>query len=262
MLQLKKAIRLESLRLPFKDSLFAAHQMGADAVEINGRTEIHPQEMTRTAVRHLRKILTDLKLQVSTIYFPTRRGLAIADDLDRRLDALKSAMEMAYSLGTNLVVTRIGRIPGDAQTEAWSTMTQALTDLSSHSHKAGAWLAARTENQTAESLKGLIEALPTQALGIDFDPGDFVINGQSPADAMKLLGEHVRNFRARDAVTDLSQGRGVEVQLGRGSVEWSTLLGTLEEHHYNGYLTIERDSEENSVEQCAQAIEFLTNLFQ
>lgn len=262
MLQLKKAIRLESLRLPFKNSLIAAHQIGADAVEINGRTELQPHEMTRTAVRHLRKILTDLKLKVSAIYFPTRRGLAVADDLDRRLDALKSAMAMAYNLGTNLVVTRIGRIPAETQTEAWLTITQALTDLASHSQKAGAWLAARTENQTGESLKSLIGALPSHALAIDFDPGDFVINALSPTEAMKLLGEHVKNFRARDAVTDLSQGRGVEVQLGRGSVDWSSLLGSLEEHHYKGYLTIERDADENSVAQCAQAIEFLTNLFQ
>ena len=78
---------------------------------------------------------------------------------------------------------------------------------------------------------------------------------------MKTLGQHVMSFRARDAVQDLSLGRGVEVQLGRGSVDWPSLLGTLEENNYSGFLTIERDSEENSIEQCGQAIEYLTNLF-
>jgi sugar phosphate isomerase/epimerase len=262
MLQLKKSIRLESLRLPFKSGLLAAHEMGADAIEINGRTELHPQEMTRTAVRHLRKILTDLNLKVSAIFFPTRRGLAITDELDRRLDALKAAMKMAYELGTNQVITKIGRIPTDTQSEAWSNLNQALTDLGNHSQKSGAWMVARTDNYTGDALKGLIESLPANALSVDFDPADFVINGYSAEDAIKKLGPHVKSFRARDAVTDLSQGRGVEVQLGRGSVDWSSLLGTLEEHHYDGYLTIERDSDENAVQQCSQAIEFLTNLFQ
>jgi L-ribulose-5-phosphate 3-epimerase len=51
------------------------------------------------------------------------------------------------------------------------------------------------------------------------------------------------------------------VQLGRGSVDWPALLGILEENNYSGFLTIERDSEENSVEEVGQAIEYLTNLF-
>ena len=69
------------------------------------------------------------------------------------------------------------------------------------------------------------------------------------------------NFRARDGVRDLSLGRGLEVQLGRGSVDLPGLLGLLEENRYQGYITIERDSESEPVVQCAQSIEYLDNLF-
>jgi sugar phosphate isomerase/epimerase len=262
MLQLKKSIRLESLRQPFKKSLITAAQIGADGVEINGRTEIRAAEMTRTAVRHLRKILSDLNLEVSAIHFPTRRGFGVTDDLDRRIDATKTAMKLAYDLGCNVVVNRIGRVPENGEGENWTTMVQALTDLGSHSQKAGAWLAARTGSESGETLKGLIDSLPLNSLMIDFDPGDFVINGFSPSEAIKVLGSHVMNFRARDAVTDLAQGRGLEVQLGRGSVDWPSLLGALEENNYAGFITIERDSEEDSIAQCATAMEFLTNMFE
>lgn len=261
MLQLKKAIRLESLRQPFKKALVTAASLGADAVEINGRTEIRSAEMSRTAVRHLRKMLADLKLQVSAINFPTRRGYGVSDDLDRRIDATKAAMTMAYELGCSVVVNKVGRVPDDVEAPAWTTMVQALTDIGNFGQKAGAWLAARTGAEDGETLKRLIDSLPIYSLGIDFDPGDFLINGFSATDAMKTLGQHVMSFRARDAVQDLSLGRGVEVQLGRGSVDWPSLLGTLEENNYSGFLTIERDSEENSIEQCGQAIEYLTNLF-
>ena len=40
------------------------------------------------------------------------------------------------------------------------------------------------------------------AIGVDFDAGQMMMNGYSANDAMKLLGEHVMNFRARDAVND------------------------------------------------------------
>ena len=261
MLQLKKSIRLESLRQPFKKSLVTAASLGADGVEINGLTEIRPTELSRTAVRHLRKILADLNLKVSAVHFPTRRGYGISDDLDRRVDATKSALTMAYELGCSVVVNRIGRVPDDDQQPSWTTMVQALSDIGNFSQKAGAWLAARSGSESGETLKGLIDSLPLHSLVVDFDPADFLINGHSATEAMKILGEHVMSFRARDAVQDLSLGRSVEVQLGRGSVDWPSLLGTLEEHNYTGFLTIERESEENSIAEVGQAIEYLTNLF-
>ena len=126
MLKLKKSIRLESLRLPFKKALLTAANLGADGIEINGRTEIRSADMSRTAIRHLKKLLADLNLQVSAIHFPTRRGFGISDDLDRRIDATKSAMTLAYELGCNLVVNRIGRIPEDAEHPEFDVLVQAL----------------------------------------------------------------------------------------------------------------------------------------
>ena len=260
MLQLKKAIRLESLHQPFKQALVTAAKLGADAVEINGRTEVRPKEMSRTGVRHLRKMLSDLNLKISAIHFPTRLGYGTADNLDRRIDGPKSAMNMAYELGCNLVINRVGRVPEDVTHPEWNTMIQALSDLGNYSQKAGAWLAAKTGTESGETLKGLIDALPIHSLTVDFDPADFLINGHDSSEAMKILGQHVTSFRARDAVNDTSFGNRVEVQLGRGSIDWATLLGTLEEHNYNGYLTVERESE-NSIQECSQAIEYLTNLF-
>ena len=110
-------------------------------------------------------------------------------------------------------------------------------------------------------LKGLIDSLPPMAMGVDFDPAQMIINGFSAVDGMAELAEHVMHFRARDAVHDLSQGRGLEVQLGRGSVDLPALLAKLEEQQYDGFLTIDRDEQADAQLQCGQAIEYLDNLF-
>ena len=47
-------------------------------------------------------MLADLNLQVSSVYFPTRRGYGVTDDLDRRIEATKSAMDMAFELGCSV----------------------------------------------------------------------------------------------------------------------------------------------------------------
>ena len=261
MLQLKKGIKLESLRLPFKKALTVAAEIGADGVEINARTDVKPAELSRTGVRHLKKMLADLNLQVAAIHFPTRRGFDELDDLDRRLDATKSAMTMAYDLGCNVVTNRIGRVVEEVTDDRRSTLVQALTDLGIFGQRSGAWLAAQCGFEEPKILKGLIDSLPTMAIGVDFDPAQMVINGFSPTDGMQLLAQHVMHFRARDAVHDLSLGRGLEVQLGRGSVDLPALLGKLEEHNYTGYFTIERDELADAIIQCSQAVEYLDNLF-
>ncbi|MFO0264304.1 MAG: TIM barrel protein, partial [Planctomycetota bacterium] len=99
MLELKKAVSLESLRLPFRAALEAAAGIGAQAVEINARTMLRPQELSRTGVRQIRKWLDDFRLKVAAISYPTRRSLGDPNDLDRRLDGIRAAMGMANDLG-------------------------------------------------------------------------------------------------------------------------------------------------------------------
>jgi sugar phosphate isomerase/epimerase len=261
MLALKRGLRLECLKLPFRKALEKASQIGAEGVEINGRTELLPADMSRTAIRQVLKILRDLKLKVCAVNFPTRRGYDDLEDLDRRIDATKSALVMAYNLGCRVVTNRIGQIRDEAGSQERSTMIEALTEIGRFSQTTGAWLAARTGREDGALLKGLIDALPAMSIGVDFDPGEFTIHGHSADDAIRQLGAHVISFRARDAVRDLSLGRGMEVQLGRGSVDLPTMLAVLEENNYQGYIIIDRETDSEPVKQCTESLEYLTSLF-
>ena len=122
-------------------------------------------------------------------------------------------------------------------------------------------MAAKTGSEEGKTLDEFLSVLPQGAVGVDFDPGNLVINGFSASDSMTALSGRVLNFRARDAVQDLAAGRGLEVQLGRGSIDLAYLLSALEEKSYGGYITIERQTDQNAVTECGQAIEYLRNVF-
>lgn len=248
--------------MPFKQALVTAAEIGAEAVEINARSQLKPSELSRTGIRHLRKMLLDLNLKVAAIHFPTRRGYDDTNNLDQRVEATKAAMAMAYDLGCQVVTNRIGQIPEDVDDDRRLTMVQVLTDLGNASHKAGAWLAAQSGFDRVEDLKGLIDSLPPMAIGVDFDPAQMIINRLDVVGGMKILAPHVLHFRARDAVHDLSLGRGLEVELGRGSIDLPALLGMLEEQNYTGYFTVDRDAESDPVLHCSNAIEYLTRMFE
>ncbi len=130
--ELKVAIHLPSLRQPFKQALLTAARLGASAVEIDARNDVRPGDFTGTALRQLRKMLDDLDLRVAAVSFITRRGYTEEQDLARRVDATKEAMQFAYDLRASVVVNYIGQIPAstaDAPNPRWDILVEVLRDL-------------------------------------------------------------------------------------------------------------------------------------
>src|SRR4051812_27825714 len=159
MLQIKLGLELASLRLPLKKALLTAHELGVEAVEIDLRNELRPDDLSRTGIRHLRKILDDLNLRVSAAAFRTRRGYATTDNVEARIEATKRAMTSAYELGTNVVINHIGRVPPETDAVGRSTMLEALAEIGRHGQKVGALLAAETGTESGEELAALIARL-------------------------------------------------------------------------------------------------------
>lgn len=253
-------IQLKSLRQPFKKALQTAAKIGASAVEIDIRSDVRPQELSETGVRHLRKMLEDLELKVCAVNFPTRRGYDVAEDLDRRIDATKRAMQFAFTMGASVVVNQVGNIPEEPGTEEWDLLVQSLSDLGRYGQHVGALLAARTGTEEGGVMSRLLAALPEGMVGVDLDPGGLIINGFSAREATEVLADRILHVHARDGVRDLARGRGVEVPLGMGTAELPELLGILAERRYRGFFTIEREQAVNPAAEIGDAVAYLKAL--
>lgn len=260
MLQIQLGVELASLRLSFKKALLVAHELGAQAVEIDLRTELRPEELSQTGVRQVRKMLDDLNLRVSAVSFRTRRGYQVLADLESRIEATKRAMSLAHDIGTNVVVNSIGPVPPESDAESRSTMLMALTDIGRHGQRVGATLAAETGTESGADLAEFMSHLPPGTLGVDFNPANLVVHGHSPTAAIRALAEHVLHIHANDATRDLALGRGIQVALGQGSAEFPELLGVLEEQQYRGYITVSSRAGDDAIGAIRQGLEFLRNL--
>lgn len=254
------AVQLRCLRLPLAKALPKLRSLGVRAVEFDARGEIRPQDLGPTGLREIRKLLDDNEQRVAAVEFHTRRGYGDADELDRRVEATKAAMRMAHALGCDLVVNQVGHIPEDLTQGEGQMLVEVLRDLGHYAQHAGAWLAAETGSEDVADLKRLLDALPAGALVVTLDPGNLVMNDFSPTEAVATLGETIRHVHAHDAVRDLRQRRGVEVQLGRGAVDFPNLLGALEQRDYRGYFSIERETSDDPLVEIAQAVQYLASL--
>jgi sugar phosphate isomerase/epimerase len=254
---LKIGIATAGLPMPLNKVLVCAAEWGADAVVIDARRQLPPEQLSQTAARQLRKMLDDLGLRVAAVAFPTRRGYEISQQLEARIDATKAAMRMAYELRAPLVINRVGYVANSADSPQWKSLVEVLTDLGAYGHRVGALLAAETGNESGADLVRLLAAIPQGAIGVSLNPGNLLLSGFSPLEAVESLGPSILHVHATDAAGDSSGHRGEAVPLGEGTADFPALLGALEQAAYRGYFTVERASTGDPLREIPAAIRYL-----
>ncbi len=252
-------VQLSNFRQPFRQALHTAAQLGVRAIEIDARTDLRPSEITGSALRQVRKMLSDLSLRVVAVRIKTRRGYGELDELDRRVSATKDAMRMAYDLGAGLVCNQIGMVGPEAPEETLPVLRSVLTDLSNYGQHVGAMLACETGSESLDELGAFIESLPEATLGMTLNPGNLITNGYD-LQSLPRHAKHVMLVHAKDGVRDLSRRRGTEVALGRGLAEFPEIAAILEEHRYPGYFVVEREMTDHPIDDVRQSVQFLNQI--
>lgn len=243
-----------------RQALTTAAKLGAAGVEFDARTELRPSEISQTGLRELHKLLDDRNLLVSAIAYPTRRGYDVADDLERRVLGTREALRFAANFRCEAVIIRVGRVPPESDMPAFNRQVEALTALSVFGERIGVRLAIQTADASPPELLRLIQALPPESTGIDLHPTGLIVAGNSPQEAVEVLGPHVLHVHACDAVRDLTTRSAVEVELGRGAADFPDLLGRLTEFDFRGWVTIERRDSVHPISEIENAVEFLRSL--
>lgn len=260
MRNLALAIRTSRLKLPLKQALHTAARLGVSGVEIDARTETPPRDFSQTAVRELNKLLSDLRLRVASVRFDTRRGYDVEQDLEARIEATRQAMRFAQQVGCRAVVNHVGGAVADedeSPSPARARLIAVLTDLGAAGTRLGATLLHAAGGEPPAAIARLLDELPDGCLGVDLQPGRVAASGESVSESLRVLGPHTMLVHAVDGARDLAQGRGQDVRLGSGSVDFAEVLGALEEHAYSGWIVVQPTSDGDPVAEAGDAISYL-----
>lgn len=222
--------------LPLADSIRAAAETGAAGVLFDVREELPPTQLSETGRRDLLHLLREQGLQVAATTFPLRYPLASEHQLERRLAALREAMQFTYRLGATVLCVPSGRCPEELSSPAGQLWREVLSDLARYGNHVGVTLALTPSGESPERLKQLLAGIQTGPLGIDFDPAQCVLLGLSSTEALRNLYGIVQHVQLRDGVRHLAGG-GEEMPVGQGAVDWVELLALLSEMEYPGWLT-------------------------
>lgn len=229
---------------------------GAQGVQFDVRTELPPGQLTGTGLRDFLHRLTETGLKVTSTVFPLKRPLHDQMELDRKLAAIRSAMEFTHSLRCSLMCVPLGKLPQPDRVKDQQLLREMLDDLAAYANHVGVALAWTPVGDGAEDVGTILRNVKTGPVGIDFDPAYYVMTGRSSTESLRSVRDLTLHVQLRDGVRMLDGG-GDETVLGDGAVDWVELLALLSEMEYAGWLTAVRHRGNNRAGDCTRAIQFV-----
>ena len=192
---------------------------------------------------------------------PLTLGLVPPDYRVLRIKNLCDGADFAHKLGIVDVVTHMGFIPESPHDPLFAGFCIAVRQVAEHLKANGQYLLFETGQETPVAMLRCFETVGTGNLGVNLDTANLILYGKAnPADALLVFGDYVRGLHAKDGKYPTNgHDLGTETRIGDGAVDFQLVFKRLREHHYDGYVTIER---EISGEQQRQDVEYARHYLQ
>lgn len=273
-------VMADSFLLPFEQAVAKAREIGADGVQLYAvQGEITPENLNAGKRENLKKILKQNDLVVSALCGDFGgHGFARKEENAVKIEKSKRVIDLALELGTNVVTTHIGVVPGDSSCDRYKILQEACNELAEYAYSNGAYFAVETGPEPAGVLKEFLDSLSSKGIAVNLDPANFVmVTGDDPVKAVYTLKDYIVHTHAKDGIMlkqtdpeiiyDFFAGGGIgdlrleeyfrEVPLGTGKVDFDGYIKALDEIGYHGFLTVEREVGDRPEEDIRLAAGFL-----
>jgi len=258
---LKIGVFADNLGLPVRQGIEKAAELGARCFQVyTTRGELLPDNLTREGRREFKRFYQGLGLELSALCSDFFTGFVEADRNPERIAMTKPQIDLAADLEVGIITTHIGVIPEDESDPVWNTVTRALEEIGRYAESRGVVFATETGPEPGPVLARLIERLQTEAVRVNFDPANLIIYGFDLWEAVDALGRYVVHTHAKDALRGPGGGRGKEVPVGEGEVDWPRYVAALRSAGYDGAYVIEREGGADRIGDVRRAIEVLRQL--
>ena len=258
---------MEGKSLGYKQVLSEMVETGYAGTELGdwGFMPSNPQE--------LRKVLDDKKLQLLGAFVPVALAKEEAHKAGTEL-ALKTAglmFEAGYKNAFIVLADENGSVEERTKNAGRITAEMGLTENQWKTFAAGAEKVARAVKdkygmrtvfhhhcggfvETPREVDKLMELTNPEILGLCLDMGHFAFGGGNPVEALKKYYNRIWHVHFKDFDLKVGQDakenqydyfksveQGVFCELGKGSVDFETIVKILNEKGYDGWIVVEQD---------------------
>lgn len=282
----KVGIIVDCFGLPIREGLVKAKSLGADGVQIYAVSgAMEPEQLSPQARVEMKQFIADIGLEISALCGDLGgHGFQDREANAAKIEKSKRILDLAIDLGTNIVTTHIGIVPADVNSPVYEAMQAACEELSLYARSMNAYFAIETGPETAATLKQFLDSLRSNGVSVNFDPANMVmVTGDDPVAGVKLLRDYIVHTHVKDGIryqeVDPRLVYGAlgfnpmaheeiakmvaageyfrELPIGEGHVDFNAYFAALQEIGYDGYLTIEREVNEQPEVDIALALRYI-----
>jgi L-ribulose-5-phosphate 3-epimerase len=278
----KIGVFLETFKCNVKKAVEYAVIVGVDGVQFYSATgELDCDKLKTNEKAEFYNLLKKNSLEVSAICADFGGyGFVIENDNAFKIAKTQRVMDFALELNCNIITTHIGIIP-NLQCKTRDILLSACRKIGEYGKKIGVKIAIETGSEKTCVLKDFLDELNIKSVGVNFDPANLVmVADDNPLQGVRLLKDYIFHTHVKDGVMlkkadpafiyDIF-AKGViedyllleyfkETALGEGSVNISKWLEALKEIGYDGYLTIERETSNNPLDDIKTAINYIKSI--
>jgi sugar phosphate isomerase/epimerase len=200
----------------------------------------------------------------STMESIRRTGGLVPDATwEENWENLQADAEIARQIGLNLVSFHAGFLPHSQADPEFEKLVHRIRLVADLFAAKDIDLAFETGQETAEDLKQFLSNLGRANVGVNFDPANMILYDKgNPIDALRTLAPWLKQCHLKDALRTRQPGVwGREVVVGTGEVDWKEFFRVLDEIGFQGYCCIEREADDQRLQDIAAARRYVESLF-
>jgi sugar phosphate isomerase/epimerase len=233
-----------------------AKQAGFDGVEISvGGEVLNPDTITNDGIKKAKETLDKIGIAAITVFH--YRNYADPNDAEAAMKAFRRTMDIAKGLGTD-TITCNAWVPGGAdEATKLASYTKTFGQFAKWAEDLGMKVGIENcphglHNYAFNPVNWskMWEAVPSKAIGLEFDPSHLVFQQIDYIRALYDHGERVYAFHAKDteirreflAVYGNHVGGWWRFRVpGYGDVDWRRIFIALDDIGYKGGMVIEHE---------------------
>ncbi len=276
----KIGVILESFHANVDRAIMLAAQIGAEGVQfygVNGALDC--DQLTTTQKIEVGKRIAASNLEISAICADLGgHGFEREQDNPDKISKTVRVMQWAKELNCQILTTHVGVIPKEENHPRRKILLEACKRLNEYAHEFGVFLAIETGPELVRVLYDFLQALNCPNICVNYDPANLVmVTGDDPILGVHILKKYIVHTHAKDGIMkkkadpkmiyDYFAEGGIEdlrlsdyfeeTPFRAGMVNIHKWVMALKEIGYKGFITIERETGERSLEELSQCISIL-----
>jgi len=275
----KIGVILESFHTDINSAVNHAIASGADAVQfyaVGG--DLDCGKLTLSQQQSFSDLLHAKNLEISAICADTGgHGFQIQSENAVKIAKTVRVMEWARTSACRTVTSHIGVISAFDSPER-RIITEACKKINNAAEKLDVYFAVETGPESIATLNGFLTEIDCHYICVNYDPANIaMVTGGDPISGVYTLGNRIVHTHAKNGIMkklvdpkviyDYFADGGIgdfrlsdyfeETSLMHGDVNIPLWLRALKEIGYAGYLTIERETMKNPIEEINGCVQFL-----